>query len=197
MPLKAVDYSKTLIYKLEHNVDKSLVYVGSTTDFKTRKSAHKRCCNSNSKKCNMKVYKMILENGGWDSFQMLEIKKYPCKDSNEARAEEERCRVELQANMNTNKAHSGTESIKQYNKQYYQEHTEFHKLYYQEHTDELCKYRKQYYQEHADEIHEHNKQYYQQHADELREKSKQYYQEHADKIREKKKQYYLTKKSKL
>jgi hypothetical protein len=49
---------------------------------------------------------MIRENGGWESFQMLEIKKNPCNDSNEARAEEERCRVELKATMNTRKAFS-------------------------------------------------------------------------------------------
>jgi hypothetical protein len=123
---------------------------------------------------------MIRENGGWDLFQMLEIKKFPCKDSNEARAEEERCRVELQAILNSIKAHSGTENKKDYDKQYHQEHAnelrEKSKQYRQKHADEIREKQRQYCQEHADEKHEYDKQYRQEHADELREKKRQYYQ---------------------
>ena len=66
MAPKAIDYSNTIIYKLEHEDDKKLFYVGSTTDFIRRKYCHKsRCNNTNSKEYNRKVYKMIRDNGGW------------------------------------------------------------------------------------------------------------------------------------
>ena len=35
------DYSKTAIYKIQHEDDESLVYIGSTTDFTKRKCHHK------------------------------------------------------------------------------------------------------------------------------------------------------------
>jgi predicted GIY-YIG superfamily endonuclease len=50
MPKRATDYSRTVIYKLEHMEKKELVYVGSTTDFINRKSQHKHNCNNEKQK---------------------------------------------------------------------------------------------------------------------------------------------------
>ena len=44
---------------------------------------------------------MIRENGGWESFKMLEIKKFPCSDKREAEAEEDRIMREAKTSMNT------------------------------------------------------------------------------------------------
>lgn len=124
MPKKPTDYIRTVIYKIEHNENKELVYVGSTTDFTNRKYTHKSHCNNEKhKNHNLKVYVMIRENGGWDSFQMLEIKKFPCNDANEARAEEERCRVELKATLNTYRAFvEGT--VQEQKKEWYENNKE-------------------------------------------------------------------------
>jgi len=96
------NYLQTVIYKIEHKENKELVYVGSTTNFYRRKSQHKSNCKKNTK--NYKLYTIILENGGWKSFEMLEIKKFPCNNKRESEVEEERCRIELKATMNTHKA---------------------------------------------------------------------------------------------
>ena len=68
MPRKAIDYSNCVIYKIQHIENEELLYVGHTTNFKQRKKAHKCACNclanTNS---NLKVYKMMRENGGWDN----------------------------------------------------------------------------------------------------------------------------------
>jgi len=105
MPRVEIDYSKISIYMIQHIEDKSLIYVGSTVNFRCRKNHHKsNCYNEKGKEYNYKVYTMIRENGGWEAFQMLEIKKYPCNDKREAEAEEEKCRVNLKANMNKNRA---------------------------------------------------------------------------------------------
>ena len=119
MPRKAVDYSRTIIYKIQHEDNEELLYVGHTTDFTKRKTAHKQGTNNpNTKVYNIKLYKMIRQNGGWGSFKMLEIKKFSCNDGNEACAEEDRIMKELKSTMNDRRAYTGMtrhEYLKQYN----------------------------------------------------------------------------------
>ena len=86
MPKQNIDYSKTIMYKI---VCKDLniqdVYIGHTTDFRRRKCEHKRRSSDvNDKAYQQNKYKIIRENGGWDNWEMIEIEKYPCNDSNEA-----------------------------------------------------------------------------------------------------------------
>jgi hypothetical protein len=90
MPRKAMNYSKTVIYKLVcNNLEITDIYVGSTTNFKVRKNNHKSDCNNEKQKpYNQKKYITIRENGGWDNWSMIEIEKFPCNDDNEARARE-------------------------------------------------------------------------------------------------------------
>ena len=64
MPKTPTDYSKSVIYKIEHIDKPELVYVGSTTNFTKRKYQHK--CAYNNK--NYMLYQMIRNNNGWDSF---------------------------------------------------------------------------------------------------------------------------------
>mmetsp|Transcript_43681 Transcript_43681/g.56018 ORF Transcript_43681/g.56018 Transcript_43681/m.56018 type:complete len:166 (-) Transcript_43681:19-516(-) len=120
MPRKAIDYSKTIIYKLQHIEDESLLYVGSTTDFTRRKSKHKYdCTNLNSNNYNQKKNQMIRLNGGWEMFQMIEIEKYYCVDNREAEAREDYWIRQLKTNMNSNRAHYSCNNKIEYNKQYY------------------------------------------------------------------------------
>jgi hypothetical protein len=105
MPRNPINYQNTIIYKL---VCKDLnildVYVGHTTDFKRRKSEHKKRCNgSYDKTCNLKVYQSIRDNGGMDNWEMVEIEKFPCKDSNEAIKQERYWYENLNASLNTQK----------------------------------------------------------------------------------------------
>jgi hypothetical protein len=105
MPRLNVDYSKTVIYKIQHNDDETLLYVGSTTNFNNRKSQHKNSCkNERDKQHHLKVYKMIRENGGWDCFSMTKIEDYPCENGRDAEAREDQLMRELKANMNSVRA---------------------------------------------------------------------------------------------
>jgi hypothetical protein len=162
MPVKPIDYSKTVIYKIEHNVDKSLVYVGSTTDFTIRKNRHKTNCGSKNKVHKYKLYVMIRENGGWESFQMLEIKKFPCNDSREARAEEERCRVDLKATMNARKAF-WAETEQEYKKKWYQSNKEFflekQKEWYENNKEHVLAKQKERYEKNKEKIQKKEKEY--------------------------------------
>jgi hypothetical protein len=103
MPRNEIDYSKTIIYKIVCNdLNITDCYVGSTTDFKTRKSAHKSACNNEkSLRHDLKVYKMIRDNGGWDNWSMIQIEKFVCNDSNEAHARERYWYENMNAKLNT------------------------------------------------------------------------------------------------
>jgi predicted GIY-YIG superfamily endonuclease len=131
MPRKMIDYSKTIMYKIvSKDLDNNYIYVGSTTDFAKRKSAHKsNCINENDSHYKIKVYEMIRENGGWNEFEMIEIEKYPCNDSNKSSARERYWKEHFNANMNTNipgllnelgiQEYHKQPHILEYNKKYY------------------------------------------------------------------------------
>jgi len=105
MPRRAVDYSKTVIYKIQHNDDETLLYVGSTTNFNNRKSHHKcACVNETNPEYDRKVYRMIRENGGWDCFSMVKIEDFPCENGRDAECREDELMRELKANMNSVRA---------------------------------------------------------------------------------------------
>ena len=98
MSKKFIDYSNTIIYKIyckDENVKN--IYVGHTTDFEVRKNSHK----NSSKYSNLKIYKTIRENGGWDNWDMIEIAKYICKDKCEARIKEQQHYEILCADLNS------------------------------------------------------------------------------------------------
>ena len=154
MPKTPMDYSKCCIYKIEHIDDESLVYVGHTTNFDKRKTAHKGSCkNDNHKHYNFKVYQMIRENGGWEKFLMLEVEKYPCNDRREAERRENEVIKELKSSMNTNKSFLTQDELTEYKKEYNKEYNESNKHKIQE-------YMKDYYELHKPEIKEQVKDYY-------------------------------------
>jgi len=118
-----MDYSKCVIYKIVCN-DLSVTdcYVGHTTSFIDRKGHHKsQCNNEKGLKYNLKVYKTIRANGGWQNFSMIEIEKYPCKDNNEATARERFWYENLKGTMNSCVPNR---SDKEYNEKYYVENQE-------------------------------------------------------------------------
>jgi len=171
------NYNNTLIYKLVCN-DLTItdVYVGHTTHFTKRKNQHKKHCNNETDaKYNLKVYKMIRDNGGWENWTMVEVEKYPCNDSNEARARERHWYEILNANMNScvpgrsNKdsvkayKDANKEKIKQYRednkekiKQYKKDNKEKYKIKEKEYRDANREYNinraKEYYNTNKDAI---------------------------------------------
>lgn len=102
MPKSAMDYSKTIIYKLVCNdLEIKSCYIGHTTNFIKRKYCHHSdCYNENRKAYNLLVYKIIRENDGWENWSMIEVEKYNCKDLNEALARERYWIEELKADLN-------------------------------------------------------------------------------------------------
>jgi len=163
MPLTKVDYSKTIIYKIQHREIDELLYVGSTTDFTRRKAEHKRKSNNaNGKAYNYKLYKMIRDNGGFDCFNIIVIKEFPCNNKQEALVEEDKIMRQMKCNMNSIRAFTTPEDTKalkkRYNELHKEEILEYHKRNYELKKQKILEYKHGYYEQNKDKIAERKKQ---------------------------------------
>ena len=173
MPRVPIDYSQTCIYKLVHkdDVNNENVYIGSTTNFRHRKSEHKSSCNTETNKdYNNNKYKHIRENGGWDDWIMVEIEKYPCDDKREAEVRERYWVEFYKSNLNTC---IPTRSQKEYRQDNCEVISERNKQYYQDNRDNISEQKKKHYQDNRYRNLERNKQYYEDNRDKLLEQYKQ------------------------
>lgn len=160
MPKNPVDYSKTIIYQikcLDDEVD--FVYVGHTTNFRSRKSSHKNTWNNpNVKDYNMLVYQKIREHKGWENWEMLPLEEYECDSSTEAKIREQEWMDKLKSTLNMRKSNTNCETKKEYYKQYCHENADKIKIQqrkkYLQNADKINEYQKQYRHKNADKIKE-------------------------------------------
>ena len=114
-----VNYKNAVIYKIYNNENNSLCYIGSTCNFRARKSEHKSICyNKKRKQYNSKIYQMIRDNGGWEAFTCVIIEEYPCESKVQLCMRENEYMIEYKVNMNVLRAYTSREEKKQYSKQY-------------------------------------------------------------------------------
>ena len=180
MPKKEIDYSKCLIYKIQHKDNNDLLYVGHTTNFTKRKNNHKTNVNyEKGNAYNHKVYQMIRENGGWDNFNMVIIKEFPCQNLREAEAEEDKAMREMKSTMNTIRAFRSREEWCEDNKEKLQE---YRHQYYQDNKEYKQEQQNQYYQDNKEKLQEHHREYREKNKEKLKEQKHQYYQEHKNKV---------------
>ena len=188
MPLTKVDYSKTTIYKIQHKEIDELLYVGSTTDFTRRKAEHKRLCNNaNSKHHNLKVYQMMRDNGGFDCFNIIVIKDFPCNTKQEALIEEDRCMREMKVSMNSKKAYTTPEERREYLKMYREVNIKKMKQYYDDNRYRIIERVKQYRNEHREQIAERRQKNYEMNKSKILEENKQKYERNKEQILERRK----------
>jgi hypothetical protein len=175
MPKIAMDYSRTIIYKIVCNdVNIKDLYVGHTTNFVKRKNCHKSNCNNiNTKHYNIYAYQFIRNNGGWDNFSMIIIEKYNCNDKLEA-CKRERYWIE-KLNATLNKV-IPSRIKKEYNKEYYDNNKsnllEQHKTYYENNKIKLLEQKQNYYEDNKSKILEQRKIYRENNRSNISEKGK-------------------------
>ncbi len=133
-------YENAIVYKLCcDDPEITDIYVGSTCNFKVRKWQHKTSCNNeNSKEYNRYVYQYIKENGGWDAWSMILVKKYPHVADNQELLMKERKRI-TKLNATLNKVVPGAllELGKtEYHKQYFKEYSKLNKNQIKTHKSE-------------------------------------------------------------
>ena len=161
-----IRYENGCIYILKHKTDDTKeYYIGSTRDFKHRCRIHKSNCNNeNIREYNLKVYKYIRDNGGWDQWEIVKLYDYPCKNKYELEQEERRAIEAYKPTLN-NKIPTKTKA------EYRQEHREYHK-----------QWSKEYRENNKQMIADKKKQYSQNNKEKIADKKKQHYQNNKDKI---------------
>ena len=170
MPRTPTDYSKTVIYKIQHKEKPELLYIGHTTNLKKRYYAHK----SSSQSSIFKLYCLIRENGGFDMFEMTQIKDFSCLSKAEALEEEERIIKEYNSTMNGVKASRSDEDDIAYRKEYYKENKEY-----------ISTRWKEYKLENQDKIREQRAKYREENREQIREKDRQRRKDNPEKYKEK------------
>ena len=119
MPRHPIDYSKTIIYHFVcNNPEIKNTYVGSTTDFATRKRDHKSYCKGSGTGTNTYKYKVMRENGGWENWTMIPLEEYPCETSIQSRIRERYWEDKLKADMNMSRPFITEEERKEHKKLY-------------------------------------------------------------------------------
>lgn len=158
MPLKPIDYSKGVQYKIVC-LDSSITdcYNGSCISFKDRKYRHKSTCNNpNSKDYNYKVYQFIREHGGWDNWTMLQLEESPCKNNQELRLREREIFDILRPTLNSYSPTVDRQKKKKNKVDYNATHREEIKKnkaeYYEQNKAELLVKMKEYRAAHKDAI---------------------------------------------
>ena len=167
MPLKDIDYSKTIIYKMVcKDINIKDCYVGSTTDFIRRRSAHKNNTNNNTKDSHSYVYEFIRQNNGWDNWEMIEVEKYNAVDKNDSLKRERYWLETLKATLN--------KVIPTRKKKEYREINE----------DKIKEHFKEYYENNKDKVKEIKKEYYEKNKFKFKDMQKSYREKHRDIINE-------------
>jgi len=175
-------YSKTSFYKLEcKDPEVTEIYVGSTTDFYTRKSVHKRrCINKDGEmKYNLPVYCFMRLNGGWDNWNMLEIDVVNCRSKRHKNQIEAKYIRELGATLNREIPQDIDEGLgeKEWRKEYYKKNrekiAERHKEYGENNREKISEYKKEYRKNNREKISEYHKVWYEKNREKLAEKAKE------------------------
>jgi len=179
------------IYRNDCN-DCEFIYVGSTQNFRQRKSKHKINSNSINFKQQNKLYSTINEYGGWENWHMkpLEICDSSIQTKRQAELREEEWRLKLKAQLNSQRAFRSEEEKAEYNKQNCKDWNTDNK-------DHVKEQRKNYRTENAEKVKLQKAEFYETNKDEIRVKQTAYREENKDKITEQKKQHYQANKKEV
>jgi hypothetical protein len=168
-----IQYNKSTIYKLcckDANITE--IYIGSTTNFRLRKSQHKCFCNNEKcKQYDYKVYKFIRQNGGFNNWEMIEIEKVNATDKKDLHKNERRVIEELRPVLNCRIP------------------CQTQKEYYIENIDKIKEQKKEYRTKNIDIFKEREKEYRAKNSDKIKEREKEYRAKNSDKIKEREKEY--------
>ena len=187
-----VHYDKSTIYKLCcKDPEITDIYVGSTTNFSRRKSAHKQSCNNeNSDKYHLKVYKTIRDFGGFDNWDMVEVERYCATDRKDLHTRERFWLDELSATLNKI---IPTQSISEYRTKNKEKITEKNAKYYAKNKEKIAEYKAEYAAKNKDKITE----YHVKNKEKIAEQKAKYYAKNKDKISEQRAERYAKNKAKL
>lgn len=150
------DYKKGCIYMIkskDENIKK--IYIGSTCNFSRRKKQHKTNCNNqNGLYYNLNVYKFIRANNGWNDWDMIKIKDYPCNIKSELEAEERKIITSNYGYDNCLNIQVPTRTIKEYYNDNKELISEQKKQYYKDNKAKRLEYQNKYRSLNLNKLHQ-------------------------------------------
>ena len=151
-------------------------YIGSTKDFKSRFIKHKSNCNNiKSEKYNLKVYKFIRDNGGFNNWNMIKLEEF-ITDNNQEKLKKEKYYIKLyESNLNS---YSPLRTIEEY------------KEWYEDNKEQIKEQKKEWYEDNKEKRKKQNKEWYENNKEKIKEHKKEYYEKNKEKLKE----YYETNK---
>ena len=165
------NYQQSIIYKLCcKDVYITDIYIGSTTNFKQRKRAHKSACNSeNHKHYHYNVYKYIRCNGGFDNWDMIQIEQYEATDKRDLESRERYYIETLKSKLNRQ---IPTRTIKEYREVNKDRKSNIDKLYREKNKEQIKDKKKIYHERNKDELNRKKREYYEKNKEKLNVKIK-------------------------
>ena len=177
---RATDFSNCYIYYI---VDKDGIvhYVGSTSNFNSRKSSHKFCCNhENDPHHNFDIYKYIRANGDWDAFEMVPIRKIEnISNKTELCIAENDEMKKFTKLKNMKGSYSSHEQKLKYSRDWKQKNfaknKETKKKYYQNNIEKIVETEYKWRQNNPEKVLEKHRRYREAHRDEINKKKREKY----------------------
>ena len=148
-------------YKLVCNTDKTIYYIGSSSNMKERIRTHKSRCNiTTTPQYNNKTYKMMRANGGWDNFKFINLGNIKNVTKTEARHTEQAFINLFKPNMNTRNSYLTDKEKKEQQKEQGTNYRENNREHYTQYQKEWCEknykhkkeQQKEYYNKNKDEM---------------------------------------------
>ena len=161
-----VNYGNGKIYKIVRLSDDELIYVGSTTKhyLSSRLVEHK---NMSKYRPNIRVYKSICDNGGWENHAIILIEHCDCNSKDELHRKEREFIVSLKP--------IGNIVIPMRTK----------KEWTLDNKEKIKQNKKEYHIDNKEKINQKAKQYHIVNKEKLNQKSKQYYIDNKEKLNQK------------
>ena len=162
-----IRYENGCIYMIKHKTDDTKeFYIGSSKDFKARCWKHKSSCNNqNCKGYNLKVYKYMRDNGGWNEWDIILLYDYPCKNRNELELEEKRAVKKYKSTLN--QVIPGRT---------YQE-------WYEDNREKKAQIDKEYYEANKEKYLQKSKEHYENNREKHSQRMKEHYENNKEKIK--------------
>jgi len=169
---------KGIIYKIEVGND---LYVGSTKCYYLcdRQSTHNYDYKNN--KYVTKLLHIKAKENNIDKLKCIFISNFYYDTVDELRQEEQKYIIELNANLNVQKAYTKKEETKEKQKHYELEHKEQRKKYRKEYREK----NKKHYKEYREKNKEHYKEYRKNNEDKLKQQKKEYYENNKEELKQK------------
>jgi hypothetical protein len=184
-----IHYDKSIIYKICcQDLTVTEIYIGSTTNFRLRKSHHKNLCNNILHNGQKKLYNFMRDRGGWENWSMVQVEQYKAVDKRDLHQRERFWIEELDSKLNIN-IPSRT------NEEYYIDNREKisakQKIYHHKNRETILARNKIYQIKNKDTIKIKQKIYRDKNKETISEKSKINYDKNRKTILEKKKIYQI------